>query len=118
MWDVCIDFDYPDLFPWSRFFAWILIRCDLQPRNDPDPEMNPNPEMIPKSTPKWYRAQNDPHFSSRRPRNDPELTLGMEWYPRTMDPAKCTTLNVSFINNLHLPAFFNDINLGLHFEVD
>ena len=37
------------------------------PRNDPDPEMIPNPEMIPKSTPKWYR-----------PRNDPQLILGME----------------------------------------
>ena len=41
------------------------------PRNDRDPEMIPNPEMIPKSTPKWS--------SSRRPRNDPQLILGMEW---------------------------------------
>ena len=38
------------------------------------------PEMIP--TPKWYRPRNDPDFSSRRPRNDPLLILGME----------CTTL--------------------------
>ena len=36
------------------------------------PEMIPNPEMIPKST------RNDPHFSSRRPRNDPQLILGIE----------------------------------------
>ena len=37
-----------------------------------DPEMIPNPEMIPKSTPKWSRPWNDPHFSSCRPRNDPQ----------------------------------------------
>ena len=33
-------------------------------------------EMIP--TPKWYRLRTDPHFSSRLPRNDPQLILGME----------------------------------------
>ena len=44
--------------------------CALySPRNDPDSEMIPNPEMIPKSTPKWCRPRNDPHFFSRRPRN-------------------------------------------------
>ena len=42
------------------------------PRNDLDPEMIPNPEMIPKSTPKWFQPRNDPHFSSCRPRNDPQ----------------------------------------------
>ena len=26
--------------------------------------------------------------------------------------------NLRFTNNLHLPTFFNDINLGLHFELD
>ena len=25
---------------------------------------------------------------------------------------------LSFTNNLHLPTFFNDIDLGLHFELD
>ena len=38
--------------------------------------------------PKWSRTlkwspnrpRNYPHFSSRRPRNDPQLILGMEWY--------------------------------------
>ena len=44
------------------------------PWNDPDQE------MIPKWTPKWYRQRNDPHFSSRRPQNDPQLIIGMEWY--------------------------------------
>ena len=44
-------------------------------------EMIPNPEMIPKSTPKWYWPGNDLHFSSHRPRNVPQLILGMEWYP-------------------------------------
>ena len=34
------------------------------------------PEMI--STPKRYRPRNDPYFSTRRPRNDPQLILGME----------------------------------------
>ena len=53
------------------------------PWNDPDPEMIPNAEMIPKSTQKWYWPQNDPHFSSRRPRNDPQLILGMELYSVT-----------------------------------
>ena len=33
--------------------------------------------------PKWPRPRNDPHFSSRRPRNDPQLILGMEWYSVT-----------------------------------
>ena len=42
------------------------------PRNDPDPKMIPNPEMIPKSTPKWSRPRNDPHFSSCQPQNDPQ----------------------------------------------
>ena len=48
------------------------------PRNDPDPEMIPNPEMIPKLTPKWSQPRNDPHFSSCRPRNDPQGI--MEWW--------------------------------------
>lgn len=32
--------------------------------------------------PKWSpnRPRNDHHFFSRRPRNDPQLILGMEWY--------------------------------------
>ena len=30
----------------------------------------PRIEMIPKSTPKWYRPRNDPHFSSHRAPND------------------------------------------------
>ena len=51
------------------------------------PEMIPaprqiDPEMIPIM----------PHFLSRRPRNDPQLILGMERYPRTMDRAKCTII--------------------------
>ena len=70
----------------------VNLRDVYSPRNDPDPEMIPNPVMIPKLTPKWYRPRNDPHFSSRRSRDDPHLILGVEWYPRTMDHAKCTTL--------------------------
>ena len=60
---------------------WPQPRNDPQPWNDPqiDPEMIPNPKMIPKSTPKWYRPQNDRHFSSRWPQNDPHFILGMEW---------------------------------------
>ena len=27
-------------------------------------------------------------------------------------------INLSFTNNLHLLTFFNDINLGFHFELD
>ena len=27
-------------------------------------------------------------------------------------------INLSFANNPHLPTFFNDINLGLNFELD
>ena len=27
-------------------------------------------------------------------------------------------INLSFTNNLHLLTFFNDISLGLHFELD
>ena len=39
-----------------------LLSTDLyNPRNDPDPQMIPSPEMIP-----------------NRPRNDPQLILGME----------------------------------------
>ena len=26
-------------------------------------------------------------------------------------------INLSFTDNLHLPTYFNDINLGLHFEL-
>ena len=26
-------------------------------------------------------------------------------------------VNLSFADNLHLPTYFNDINLGLHFEL-
>ena len=63
------------------------------PRNNPDSEMIPCPEMIPKLTPKLSRPRNDPHFFSPRPRNDPQLVFEMEWYPRTMDQAKCTTYN-------------------------
>ena len=46
------------------------------------PEMIPTPKWSPslKWSPNW--PQNDPHFSSRRPRNVPHLILGME----------CTTL--------------------------
>ena len=54
------------------------------------PEMIPNPEMIPKLTQKWHRPRNDSHFSSRWPRNDPQLIFGMEWCPRTMDRVKWT----------------------------
>ena len=54
------------------------------------------PVKIPKWSPtlKWYQNQprNDPHFSSRHPRNDPQLILEMQWYTRTMDRAKYTTL--------------------------
>ena len=47
------------------------------------------PEMIP--TPKWSptlkwspnRLRNDPLFSLRRPRNDPQLIRGKEWYSVT-----------------------------------
>ena len=54
-------------------YAATLYVVELySPRNDPDPEMIPNPEMISKSTPKWSRPRNDPHFSSCRPRNDPQ----------------------------------------------
>ena len=56
----------------------IITLVPSSPRNDTDPEMIPNSEMIPKSTPKWYRPRNDPDFSSRRPRNDRQLILGME----------------------------------------
>ena len=47
------------------------------------PEMIPTPQWPP--TLKWSpnRHRNDPHFSSRRPRNDPQLILGMEWYSVT-----------------------------------
>ena len=46
-------------------------------------EMIPTPQWPP--TLKWSpnRHRNDPHFSSRRPRNDPQLILGMEWYSFT-----------------------------------
>ena len=50
---------------------WSRPQNDFQPLNDPN------------LTPKWYRLRNDPHFSSRRPRNDPQLILGMEWYSVT-----------------------------------
>ena len=63
------------------------------------PEMIPIPEMI--QTPKWC-----PFFSRPR-RNDSQLSFGMEWFPRTVDWAKCTTLiTKSFTNNLHSFAFF------------
>ena len=47
------------------------------PRNDPQPLNDPqfDPEMTP--IPKWSPG------SSRRPRNDPQLILGMEWYSTT-----------------------------------
>ena len=56
--------------------------------------------LKPVKPPKWFptlkwsqnRPRNDAHFSSRRPRNDPQLILGMQWYTRTMDRAKYTTL--------------------------
>ena len=34
------------------------------------------------------RPRNDPHFSSCRPQNHSQLSLGIEWYPWTMDQAK------------------------------
>ena len=53
------------------------------------PEMIPNPEMIPKSTPKWCRPRNDPHFSSRRPRNVGSSNRCAEWRWSDMsDPFK------------------------------
>ena len=44
------------------------------------PEIIPTPKLSP--TLKWSpnRPRNGPHLSSRRPRNDPQLILGMEWY--------------------------------------
>ena len=47
------------------------------------PERNPTPKWSP--TLKWSpnRPRNDPHFSSCRPGNDPQLILGMEWYSVT-----------------------------------
>ena len=56
-----------------NYIILTVTRDLVQPRNDPLP-------------------RNDPYFSSRRPRNDPQLILGMERYPRTMDRLKCTTL--------------------------
>ena len=81
---------------WRRAVHTKPPRWEYSPQNDPDPEMIPNPEMIPKSTPKCYRLRNDLHFSSRWPRNDPQLILGMEWCPKTMDRAKCTTSQLKF----------------------
>ena len=74
---------------WLLLKHWVNFKLELvfllkdnvglySPRNDPHPEMIPNPEMLPKSTQKWYRPRTDPHFSSRRPGNDPQLILGME----------------------------------------
>ena len=42
---------------WNTYSLWRVI--SYSPRNDPLP-------------------RNDPYFSSRRPRNDPQLILGME----------------------------------------
>ena len=64
--------------------------------------LNPYPfrYLKPVKTPKWSptlkwsqnQPRNDAHFSLRHPRNDPQLILGMQWYTRTMDRAKYTTL--------------------------
>ena len=77
-----------------RRFLVASAKAGHSPRNGPDSEMIPNPEMIPKSTPKWYLPRNDPHFSSRRPRNDPQLILGMEWYSVTELLQICWTVYV------------------------
>ena len=75
------------------------------PRSDPDPEMIPNPEMMPKSIPKWYRSRNDPHFPPRRPRNDPQLILGMESYSVTELLQVCCSVYV--LESLQFMWFFS-----------
>ena len=51
------------------------------------PYIIPTPKWS--STPKWSPTLK---WSPNRLRNDPQLILGTEWYPRTLDLAKCTTL--------------------------
>ena len=58
------------------------------------PEMNPTPKWSPNL--KWSpnRPRNDSHFSSRRPGNDPQLILGIEWYSVTELLQVCCSIYV------------------------
>ena len=58
--------------------TWINECALYSPQNDPDPEMILTPKWSPtlKWSPNWPR--NNPHFSSCRPRNDPQGI--MEWW--------------------------------------
>ena len=80
---------------------WSILGGDVySPRNDPDPEMIPNPERIPKLTPKWSQPRNDPHFSSCRPRNNPqglrEWWLNMGVWIAFCSSLKCWNHAISF----------------------
>ena len=74
-------------YGWDFYYAWVQMLLHMgpllhlgptitlvpsSPRNDPQPWNDPQID------PKWYRPRNGLHFSSRWPRNDPQLILGME----------------------------------------
>ena len=83
----------------SRFVACICehmhVKLTQSNYSQTAPEMIPKPEIIVhNSTPIWYRPP-----SSRRPRNDPHLIIGMKWFSITELLQRCCSV---YVLELHL----------------
>ena len=72
--------------------------------------MTPTLDSLPRMTPKSVIV------FFRRPRNEPQIILGLEFYHGIVDQQKIRKISKSF-TDFHSFAFFNDINLGQQFQL-